>query len=93
MSQPEELLEQVITIIKTAINEEWVEDFDMDKETSISEDLELESIEFISIAEKLQKHFGDKVNFIEWLGTKELSEIIDLTVGDIVDYVSTCFSK
>jgi acyl carrier protein len=56
-------------------------------ETSFAEDLELESIEFVALAERLQIEFGDSVDFVGWLADKELDDIIALRVGDLVEFL------
>ena len=58
-------------------------------DTSFGSDLELESIEFVALAEKLQARY-EKVDFVRWLSEKELEEIIELKVGDVVTYIDTC---
>ncbi len=88
-----ELLNQVIATIKKSIGEDWIEHFDIDMETSINGDLELESIDFIGIAEQLQLKYGDQVNFVAWVSDKDISEIIALTVGDLVLYIDQQLSE
>jgi len=83
------VLEQIIGVIREAVNEDWIEDFDIEADTSFNDDLELESVEFVEIAEKLQLHFGSRINFIEWLSAMNLDQIISLTVGDLERYVSS----
>jgi acyl carrier protein len=61
-------------------------------ETSFSNDLEIESIELVSFVEKLQACY-DEVNFVDWLSHKELDEIIQLTVGDVVAFIDQCHSS
>jgi len=56
--------------------------------TSFNEDLELESIEFVALAEKLQLHFGADIDFVGWLSQKSLDDIIALRVGDLVDFLA-----
>jgi acyl carrier protein len=56
--------------------------------TSFNVDLELESIEFVALAEKLQLHYGPSVDFVGWISGKELDQIIALTVGDLVDFIA-----
>ncbi len=56
--------------------------------TSFNADLELESIEFVALAEKLQAHYGAQVDFVGWISTKQLDEIIALTVGDLVTFIA-----
>ena len=60
--------------------------------TSFNADLELESIEFVALAEKLQQHYGAKVDFVGWISTKELDQIIALTVGELVEFILSCRS-
>ncbi len=56
--------------------------------TSFNADLELESIEFVALAEQLQAHYGAQVDFVGWISTKQLDEIIALTVGDLVTFIA-----
>lgn len=63
---------------------------DVNMDTKFGSDLELESIEFVSLASHLSAEFGDRVNFVDFLSTKEVDEIVSLTVGDLVRYVATC---
>jgi len=60
--------------------------------SSFNRDLELESIEFVALAEKLQQHYGAKVDFVAWISTKELDQIIALTVGELVEFILSCRS-
>lgn len=60
--------------------------------TSFNGDLELESIEFVALAEKLQQRFGEKVDFVGWISGKELDQIIGLTVGELVGFIETCLA-
>jgi acyl carrier protein len=58
--------------------------------TSFNGDLELESIEFVALAEKLQEKFGERVDFVGWISGKELDQIIQLTVGELVEFIRSC---
>jgi acyl carrier protein len=53
-------------------------------DTTFAEDLELESIEIVALAEQVQDRYGDEVDFPGWLGELELDAIIGLTVGQLV---------
>ncbi|MBP9714572.1 MAG: hypothetical protein KBD60_12930 [Sterolibacterium sp.] len=81
------VLEQIIDIIRTTVNEDWILDFDIDAATSFNDDLELESIEFVGVAEKIQAHYGKHIGFLEWLSSMKIEQIIALTVGDLADFV------
>jgi acyl carrier protein len=58
--------------------------------TSFNADLELESIEFVALAERLQQHYGTGVDFVGWISKKELDQIISLTVGELVEFIESC---
>ncbi|HEX4451926.1 MAG TPA: phosphopantetheine-binding protein [Kofleriaceae bacterium] len=58
--------------------------------TSLNADLELESIELVALAEKLQQRFGSQVDFVGWISKKELDQIIALTVGELVEFIGSC---
>ena len=60
--------------------------------TSFNGDLELESIEFVALAEKLQAHYGPRIDFVGWISRKQLDEIIELTVGELVEFIGSCRS-
>ncbi len=86
----EEILVTVTEFIKEVIGEEYVEDIDINMDTSFADDLEMESIEIVEFAEKVREHFGENVDFAEWLSKMELDDIINLGIGEVVDYIKSC---
>jgi len=86
-------LESVSVMIREVIGDDWDLDEEITMQTSFGEDLELESIEFVTLAEKLQAHYGERVDFVSWLSAKELDEIIQLRVGDLVEHIDHCLSS
>lgn len=59
------------------------------KDTTFNGDLELESIEFVALADQLRTEFGERVNFVAFLAKKHVDDMVALTVGDVVRYVAT----
>jgi acyl carrier protein len=57
-------------------------------DTTFGADLELESIEFVALADRLRTEFGDRVNFVAFLSDKNVDDMVSLTVGDVVRYVA-----
>jgi acyl carrier protein len=57
-------------------------------ETTFGNDLELESIEFVALADRLRSEFGERVNFVAFLSEKNVDDMVSLTVGDVVRYVA-----
>ena len=92
MDSGNEILTAVINSIREVVGEEWIDDEEIGLSTSFGDDLELESIEFVALAEQLQAHYGEKLDFVAWLSSKQLDEIIELTVGDVVEFIEECLS-
>ncbi|CAM2006369.1 acyl carrier protein [Acanthopleuribacter pedis] len=84
------ILDTIANLIREVIGEDWVDEINITQHTSFNGELELESIEFVALAEKLQNHFGDDINFVGWLSEKELEDIIALTVGDVAEFIQSC---
>ena len=89
-AQTAEILDTVARFIAEVMGEDLELDEPIVLSTSFNADLELESIEFVALGELLQEHYGDRVDFVGWLSSKELEEIISLTVGELVEFISGC---
>ena len=85
-------METVSGFITDVVGDELELDGPITVATSFNKDLELESIEFVALAEMLQDHYGEELDFVDWLSNKELDQIISLTVGDLVEFVIKCQS-
>ncbi len=84
----DDVLKVVTQKIRDTINEDWIEDFEIGPETRFNDDLEIESIEFVKIADAIQNHFGNQLGIIAWLSGKSIHELIGLSVGDLTSYIS-----
>ena len=84
---PESVLTDLQEMLGEIIGEDFLLEDEVTMETSFDEDLQLESIEFVALAEALLERYGEQVDFVSWLAGKELDEIIALTVGQLVDFV------
>jgi acyl carrier protein len=87
---PDQILTEVRAILIEIIGAEYALSLDIDMETSFDADLELESIELVRLAAMLTERYGDRVDFVAFLATKELNEIIVMTVGHLVTYIANC---
>jgi acyl carrier protein len=93
LATPEAVLDTLAGLLREVIGEGWVDDLEIGRATSFAKDLELESIEFVALAERLQTVYGERVDFAGWLADKELDQIIGLSVGEVVDFVCRCLSS
>lgn len=87
MTKREQCFNEVVTLIKEAVNEDWIHEFDFEESTTFNDDLELESIEFVQIAEKIQAYYGSDVTLTDWLTSMPFEKVITLSVGDLIDFV------
>ena len=85
---PESVLADLERILVEVIGEDLLLDGPLTMETSFDQDLQLESIEFVALSEKLLETYGEQVDFVSWLAEMELDDIIALTVGQLVGFVA-----
>ena len=90
MTEHEDILRVVESVIVEIAGDEILIAGPVTMATSFNADLELESIEFVALAEKLSVHYGEKVDFVGWISGKELDQIIGLTVGELVEFIARC---
>lgn len=86
----EQALSDVRTMLIEIIGAEYASTLDIGMDTAFEADLELESIEFVKLSTMLAERYGDGINFVAFLADKNLNEIIDMTVGDVVTYIAGC---
>ena len=84
------VLEDVAGMLRTMLDEEGLDDIEVAMDTRFTDDLELESIDLVTLAGTLQERYGQEVNFAEFVADLELDEIIGLTVGQLVEYIVRC---
>ena len=87
------VLERVAVILRDVIGEAWADDVPIAMDTSFAKDLELESIEFVALAERLRTEYGKSVDFAGWLAGMELQQILGLRVGQLVEFIVACTSR
>lgn len=69
------------------VGEEFYEECEVGLDSTFAEDIELESIEVMEIAEKLIETYEGKVDFVAWFADMELEDLIEITVGSVVDFI------
>ncbi|HEY2443315.1 MAG TPA: acyl carrier protein [Streptosporangiaceae bacterium] len=82
-----DVLGEVVSILIEVVGEDFLLDTEITPDTTFSDDLALESIEMVALAEKLQERYGERVNFVSFIGDMDLDEIMDMTVGKLAGYV------
>ena len=89
----ESVLGDVARMVRDVISEDWAADVAIDMDTSFSKDLELESIEFVALAERVRAEYGQSVNLAGWVAGMDLEQILALRVGQLVEFIVRCSSQ
>ncbi|MER6435629.1 MULTISPECIES: phosphopantetheine-binding protein [unclassified Streptomyces] len=81
------VLADLSAVLRVVLEEYGLDDFEITMETSFHDDLELESIDLVTLSAQLREFYGERVNFAAFIADRGLEEIIGLTVGDLVGHV------
>jgi acyl carrier protein len=92
-TKEEKVLGDLARMLREVIGEDWAQDFAIGLDTSFAKDLELESIEFVALAEQITAEYGKRVNLAGWLATMDLEQILALRVGQLVEFIVRCSSQ
>lgn len=65
----------------------YVEEMEVGPESRFEADLELESMEIAELSEQLMARYGDEVDFVAWFAEMELAQLVDLSVGDVTEFI------
>ncbi|MFF5932079.1 acyl carrier protein [Streptomyces sp. NPDC012508] len=84
------VLAELTGMIEQVLEGYELDDTEITMETRFGRDLELESIDLVTLAGLLQDRYGSAVNFAEFVASMELEEIIELSVGRLVEHVCLC---
>ena len=81
------VFDELADLVRDVIGEDFLLEQEISPGTSFSQDLALESIEFVELSEKLQEHFGQRANLATFMSGMDLDAIMDITVGQLAAYI------
>ncbi|MDT0268948.1 acyl carrier protein [Streptomyces sp. DSM 44915] len=84
---PEAVFDDITRVLRELLAEYALDDVEITRASTFHDDLELESVDLVTLAGALREQYGERVNFAEFIADLELDEIIALTVGQLVDHV------
>jgi acyl carrier protein len=82
------IVSDITAILVDVIGDEFLLDVEVTPDTTFSHDLELESIEFVAMAEKLQERYAGRVDFTAFLAGLEIDEILALSIGQLAGHIA-----
>jgi acyl carrier protein len=86
------VLAEITEMLRVLLDEYGLDDAEISMDSRFHDDLEMESIDLVTLASRLEAAYGSRVNFAEFIADLELDEIISLRVGQLVDYVAAATS-
>ena len=84
----ERILGEIAAMLRDVIGEEYVVDMEITMDTTFNEDLELESIEFVTLADRMRLTYGDAVDFVGFLAEMDVDKVIRMRVGEVVHFIA-----
>jgi acyl carrier protein len=82
------VLGEIADMLRAVIGEEYVVDMEITMETSFNDDLELESIEFVTLADRMRVTYGHQVDFVGFLAEMDVDRVINMRVGEVVHFIA-----
>ena len=70
------------------IGDDILEELNVTPDSVFTKDIEMDSIEIVSFAEKVKNKYGDQVDFTGWLSSMSMEELINLSFGQIVNFIA-----
>jgi acyl carrier protein len=90
VTRSDPLYDRVRTTVETAIRDVvgdlYYDECEVGLASTFAEDIQLESMEVMEIAERLIEEYEGRVDFVAWFAGMELDDLIELTVGSVVDF-------
>lgn len=93
MTNEEELFLQVEEAVRAVLN---TEEGEIKMESMLRTDLNAESIDFLDISFEIEKRIGIELDFpsvVKYMMEKKGTEITDLSIADIVQYLGYVINK
>ncbi|GAA2585224.1 acyl carrier protein [Actinomadura fulvescens] len=84
-----DVLAEVVRMLVDVVGEDFLLELEVGPDTTFNEDLALESIEFVVLAERLRRHYGERVDLPAFIAGMDLDQIMRMTVGDLVRHIES----
>jgi acyl carrier protein len=85
--EPGSVTPRLKDIVTEIIGEDVIEFLDFTEKSTFIADLEMDSIQIIHLAERVNDLYGNRVDFVGWLSSKPVEEILALSVSDVARFV------
>ncbi|MFF8785967.1 phosphopantetheine-binding protein [Streptomyces sp. NPDC015125] len=81
------ILAEITDMLVSVVGDELLVVGEVTPATTFNDDLALESIEFVALAELLQQRYGSSVDLLGLLAAKDIDQILAMTVGELAVHI------
>jgi acyl carrier protein len=78
--------------IMRGLREDWEWSSEITDETGMFRELGFESIDLVALGSMLEEHFNQTLPFAEFLTRAKEDQVRDITVGNLVDFLTSSLS-
>ncbi|MCY0925399.1 acyl carrier protein [Streptomyces sp. H27-H1] len=82
-----DILAEITGMLVEIVGDEHLLADEVTMKTTFNEDLALESIEFVALAELLHNRYGSDVDLMGFLSDKDMDGILAMSVGELVTHI------
>ncbi|MEW2359816.1 hypothetical protein [Spirillospora sp. NPDC029432] len=80
---------EVVRMLVEVVGDDFLLETAVGPETTLNDDLALESIEFVALAERLHDRYGARADLAALVAGLDLDQIMRMTVGDLVEHIAS----
>ncbi|MFE7093768.1 acyl carrier protein [Streptomyces erythrochromogenes] len=83
-----DILAEITGMLVEIVGDEYLLAEEITMKTTFNEDLALESVEFVALAELLHHRYGADVDLMGFLAEKDMDAILAMSVGELVTHIA-----
>jgi len=90
MKEQEKIFGKIKELITEVIGEDFIEEYNVNMNSTLTGTLEMESIEIVELSEKIKLFYGQQIGINDWMAKMNLEELVNLAIKDIVNFLEGC---
>lgn len=83
----DDILGEIVRMLVEVVGEDFLQGVEIGMDTTFNEELALESIEFVALAQRVRDRYGDETDLAAFVADLDLDRLTNLTVGDLVRHL------
>jgi acyl carrier protein len=92
VAQGEDVLSELARMLVDVVGEDSLAGVEVTRDTTLNDDLALEGIEFVALAQRIRQTYGERVELTGFLAGLDLEQLTTLTVGDVASHIESRLS-